>query len=572
MIANPLTSWIDAPAERQGIRFLRNGAWEWRAYAELAEFARRVAGGVVASGVRHDDRVLVVERSGPEFVAALYGVMLAGAIPCPVAPPHLFQSRVLYERHLDAISKAARPSMVIAAAGIVARLARDGQGTRIRTAAELASRGGECGGGPPASAALLQFTSGSSGRVKGVRVPVSALAANVAAISSWLEMADGDATASWLPVHHDMGLIGCLLTPVVQQRDVWLQEPADFIREPARYLACFSAPGAAMTAMPPFGLDYIARRISPEMLAGSDFSGWRALIIGAERIDIGVLDRFMALTGPFGFDRRALLPAYGLAEATLAVTGLPLREELATVSVAPQLVSLGQPVTPAGAVVQQVVGCGRAVHGVTVAVMDEAGQPLPDRYVGQIVVRGTSVAGEYVCGDASASLTEWRDGMLWTGDAGFLDGGQLFVIGRLGDAIKVRGRTVFAEDIESALAEAGVPRLCAAVLLGSSVRGATAVILLEQPRQEWTAAAAAAVRLMTPGVTAVILGVPRRSIRRTTSGKPRRRDMWAAYVAGDIEGTEVGLTPQCGALPESVSYDAATMSGGPHEHGRAAGD
>jgi acyl-CoA synthetase (AMP-forming)/AMP-acid ligase II len=301
-----------------------------------------------------------------------------------------------------------------------------------------------------------------------------------------------------------------------------------------------------MTAMPPFGLDYIVRRLSPELLAGSDFSGWRALIIGAERIDVDVLDRFMALTGPFGFDRRALLPAYGLAEATLAVTGLALREDLATVPVAPQLVSLGKPVTSTGPDVQQVVGCGRAVDGVTVAVFDEAGEPLPDRHVGQIVVRGTSVAEGYVSGEASTSLTEWRDGVLWTGDAGFMDDGQLFVIGRLGDAMKVRGRTVFAEDIESALVEAGVPRLRVAVLLGSSVRGATGVILLERPDDEWIAAAASTVQRITEGVSMVILDVPRRSIDRTTSGKPKRRDMWAAYVAGNIEGTEILAAPVAG--------------------------
>jgi acyl-CoA synthetase (AMP-forming)/AMP-acid ligase II len=539
---NPLTSWIDAPAARGGIRFWRNGDWEWWAYGELAGFARRIAGGIAASGVRHDDRVLVVERTGPEFVAVLYGVMLAGAIPCPVAPPHLFQNETLYARHLHAISEVARPSMVITAADLVERLTDSGDETQVRTAAELAS-GGECAARPSATAALLQFTSGSSGRVKGVRVPVSALAANVAAISTWLEMAEGDVTASWLPVHHDMGLIGCLLTPIAQQRDLWLLEPADFIRDPARYLACFSAPGAAMTAMPPFGLDYIVRRISPESLAGSDFSGWRALIIGAERIDIDVLDRFLALMGPFGFDRRALLPAYGLAEATLAVTGLALREELATVPVAPQLVSLGEPLTSTGPEVRQVVGCGRAVDGVTVAVFDEAGRPLPDRHVGQIVVRGASVAEGYVSGQGATGLTEWRDDMLWTGDAGFLDDGQLFVIGRLGDAMKVRGRTVFAEDIESGLVEAGVPRLRVAVLLGSSVRGATSVILLERPQDEWVAAAAATLRRITEGVPTVILDVPRRSIYRTTSGKPKRRDMWAAYVAGKIEGTEVRTAP-----------------------------
>jgi acyl-CoA synthetase (AMP-forming)/AMP-acid ligase II len=409
--------------------------------------------------------------------------------------------------------------------------------------AELAGSD-ESAPGVAASAALLQFTSGSSGRVKGVRVPVSALAANVAAISGWLEMAEGDATASWLPVHHDMGLTGCLLTPVVQQGDLYLLEPAEFIRDPARYVACFNAlsangAGAVMTAMPTFGLDYITRRLTPEALAGLDFSGWRALIVGAERIDIDVLDRFLALMGPFGFDRRALLPAYGLAEATLAVTGLALREEFTTVAVAPRLTSLGRPVTSTGEDLQQVVGCGRALDGVTVSIQDEEGHLLPDRHVGQIVVCGASVADGYVIGPAPTSSTGWHDGALWTGDAGFLDGGQLFVIGRLGDAMKVRGRTLFAEDIESALVEAGLPRLRVAVLLGSSARGAAGVVLLERPEPAWVDAAAVVLRRLTEGVPVVILDVGRRSIQRTTSGKPKRRVMWNAYIAGDLEGSEL---------------------------------
>jgi acyl-CoA synthetase (AMP-forming)/AMP-acid ligase II len=187
------------------------------------------------------------------------------------------------------------------------------------------------------------------------------------------------------------------------------------------------------------------------------------------------------------------------------------------------------------------------VDGVTVAVLDEAGNPLPDRHVGQIVVRGTSVAEGYVCGDGSTGLTHWRDGALWTGDAGFADSGQLFVIGRLGDALKVRGRTVFAEDIESALAEAGVPRLRAAVLLGSTAGGAVGVILLERPEHEWIAAAAATVRRITEGVPIVMLDVPRRSIHRTTSGKPKRRDMWGAYTAGTLQGTPIHPPPPTGA-------------------------
>ncbi|WP_433213815.1 AMP-binding protein [Microtetraspora malaysiensis] len=380
-----------------------------------------------------------------------------------------------------------------------------------------------------------------------MRVPVAALAANVAAISTWLEMDEGDATASWLPVHHDMGLIGCLFTPVSRQRDLWLLEPAEFIRDPASYLACFGEHGATMTAMPPFGLEYIVRRLSALPLTGMDFSRWRALIVGAERIDVDVLDRFTALLAPAGFDRRALLPAYGLAEATLAVTGLALREEPTSLRVVPQEVRLGSPVADGGDTGRPVVGCGRALDGVRVAVVDEDGVELPERHVGQIVVRGASLAEGYVrdgaatgrADDSPAGLTEWHEGALHTGDAGFLDGGQLFVIGRLGDAMKVRGRTLFAEDVESALVDAGVPRLRLTVLLGSSAGGATGVVLLERPTPEWAAAAEATLRRMTEHATTVVLDVPRRSIARTTSGKPKRREMWAAYVAGKLDAREI---------------------------------
>jgi acyl-CoA synthetase (AMP-forming)/AMP-acid ligase II len=541
---NPLTLWTGTPATNRGIRFWRTEGWRWWSYEDLAGLARRVAGGIAASGVQHDDRVLLVERTGPAFVASLFGTMLAGAIPCPVAPPYVFQNGGLYAAHLRAIGEVARPSLVITTADLVDRFSADGTGPQVRTADELAACG-ECAPGPRATAALLQFTSGSSGRVNGVRVPVDALTANLAAIRNWTEMSEGDATASWLPLHHDMGLIGCLLTPVVEQRDLWLQEPVDFVRDPTCYLACFSGPGAVMTAMPPFGLDYIASRVPPEALAGFDFSGWRALIIGAERIDVDVLDRFMALVGPFGFERRALLPAYGLAEATLAVTGLPLRDELTTVPVAPRLLSLGEPVTSTDREVQHVVGCGPALDGVAVAVVDEDGRELPDHHLGQIVVSGPSIAEGYAVEEKAVeeeatSLTEWRDSRLWTGDAGFLVDGQLFVIGRIGDAMKVRGRTVFAEDIEAALVAAGLPRLRTAVLLGSSPRGSTAVVLLEQPEEDWVGTATAAVQRVAEHIASVFLDVPRRSIRRTTSGKPKRREMWAAYVAGELEGTELG--------------------------------
>jgi acyl-CoA synthetase (AMP-forming)/AMP-acid ligase II len=399
---------------------------------------------------------------------------------------------------------------------------------------------------PAATSALLQFTSGSSGQARGVRVPFDALAANIAAIRRWLAMTEDDPTASWLPLHHDMGLIGCLITPVVNQSDLWLLEPERFVRNPVRYVQCFDAPGARLTAIPPFGLDYITRRISPHTLEGLDFSEWRAVIVGSERIDPAVLRRFTDLVAPFGFDRRALLPAYGLAEATLAVSGLALNDEVTTVAVHSTALAVGECITSrddseAGDDVQQVVGCGTALAGLTIDIVDDAGTALPDGHLGQIVVRGTSIAAEREEYEGSDSLTRWHDGALHTGDAGFTIDGQLFVIGRLGDSMKIRGRTIFAEDIEAALVAAGVPRTRLAVLLGASPRGATAVVLIEQAEGSWLNTAQAVLRRTTEGAAGLVVDVPRKSIQRTTSGKPKRRPMWQAFAEGRIAGAGVDV-------------------------------
>ena len=552
MATIPLLAWLDEPHPGHGVRFAADDGWEAWSYPELAAFAGRVAHGLLRAGVGTGDRVLIVHRSGPEFAATLFGVMAAGAVPCPVAPPLLFHDAQRYATHVQAVAHAAGPVAAVTLPELrepfLALLADSG--IRVTTVDDLVSGIEDTAGLPPAKraeTALVQFTSGSSGTVRGVAVPFASLEANVAAIRAWLAMTPEDPTASWLPIHHDMGLIGCLLTPVVNQSDLYLLGPEWFIRDPARYLRCFdrgpSAPGARLTALPNFGLEHITRRVKPEALAGLDLSEWRAVIVGAERVDAAVLDRFAALLEPCGFDRRALLPAYGIAEATLAVTGLALDVEFGTAAVDARTLAVGSSVAPSlggsGDSLQQVVGCGRPLTGVEVEVVDDEGVPLPEDRLGEIVVRGTSLTAGYVAAAGTGSPTRFEDGALYTGDAGFLRDGQLYVIGRLGDSVKVRGRTVFAEDVEAALVAEGIPRTRLAVLLGASAQGATAVVVIEQGEPEWLAGARKVVRRVAEGSAGVVLDVPRRTIQRTTSGKPRRRVMWRAYVDGELPGAVV---------------------------------
>jgi acyl-CoA synthetase (AMP-forming)/AMP-acid ligase II len=538
MARRPLLAWTEEPDHRRGIHFAaHDDAWDHWSYATLAAHARRVAAGMTAAGVGRNGRVAVVLRSGPGFVATLFGTMLAGATPCPVAPPLLFQDRDRYDAHVRAVLATARPSLVVTGDDLVDHLTRLTPAA-VATVDDLVARAGsgDAPDRPPAELALLQFTSGSSGTPRGVRVPFGALEANVAAIRRWLAMGPDDPTASWLPVHHDMGLIGCLVTPVVNGSDLWLLGPERFVRNPLRYLRCFGSAGARLSAMPGFGLDHVTRRVPPAALDGLDFGGWRALILGAERIDPAALARFAALLAPHGFRPSAFRPAYGLAEATLAVTGLPLGETYTSTPVDSAAVAVGACVTAAPG--PPVVGCGPPLAGVHVHIVGEDGTTLPEGHVGEIVVTAPSVAAGYEDGGGtSTSTTAIADGTLHTGDAGFLHGGQLHVLGRLGDAMKVRGRALFAEDVEAALVETGLRRDRVAVLLGTTPAGVpTAVAAIEQADDAACAAAAAVLRRLAEGAVPVVLGLPRRTIPRTTSGKPRRRPLWRAYAEGRLAG------------------------------------
>ncbi|MFC4014164.1 AMP-binding protein [Nonomuraea purpurea] len=540
-----LLDWITDPDPARGIDFARGDGWDHWPYDRLATLAGGVAAGLRARGVRRGQVVSIVQGAGPHFVGTLFGAMLAGAAASPIAPPMTFQDRELYRAHVSGLVRTARPALVVADAGLVERIAEIvGDVPVLPTEEVIAAGEGAPAIRDPGELALLQFTSGSSGHARGVLVPYGALAANVAAIRSWLRMTRDDATATWLPVHHDMGLIGCLITPVVNGSDLRQMPPEEFIRDPARFLRCFDAGGAVLTSMPNFGLGYLARRVRPQALDGLDLSRLRAVIVGAERVDDQVLKRFCRLLEPCGFKRRAVLPAYGLAEGTLAVTGLGLDDAWTTLHVQTSQLRLGgraeKPAEPAGPgdARQPVIGCGTPMAGVSVTVQDEDGEALDDGVVGEIVVSGESVARGYVTGQ-SGSSTSIEDGRLRTGDIGFLHEGQLYVLGRLGDSLKLRGRSLFAEDLELTMHHAGVPPHRMAALLGHRSGAATVVAVFEQAQQGWVESALELLPRHAEGAEVVLVSVPRGSIARTSSGKPKRRQLWQAFVNDRLQGTVI---------------------------------
>lgn len=550
-----MLDWLRAPDGTRGIRFAEPGdEWTFVGYDELAHQARQFAFVLEQRGVGVGDTVVLLHPSRQWFGAALFAAVIIGATPIPVAPPTAFQDAPLFETHLANIVRISSPRAVVTTEALAPMVVRCGAGhdTVLTTTPSDDGSMLPVPASPPGELALLQFTSGSSGMPRGVEVSIANLESNVDAIRRWLAMTRADPTASWLPLYHDMGLIGCFLTPIINGSDLWSMLPEDFIRSPTRWLRCFGVHGCRLTAAPTFGLAYVLRRVRPDMLEGLEFSRWRALIVGAERVDPEVLDGFSELLAPAGFDPRALLPAYGLAESTLAVTGSRLDEVVHRRSVGRRSLVFGSAVGTLGADAaadeRALVGCGRPLGRAGVEIVDEAGEIVGPGILGEIVVTGPSVARGYVPGSRASASTSFDGGRLHTGDAGFLDDGELYVIGRVGDSLKIRGVSLFAEDVEAALAlESGVPADRLAVLLGVLDGRETVAVLVESgPKTSLQPIIDTATRLAA-GARLLVLSCSRGEIARTSSGKPRRQPMWLQLLEG---GT--GLPVEFDSHPPAV--------------------
>jgi acyl-CoA synthetase (AMP-forming)/AMP-acid ligase II len=529
-----LLRWFDEAPDDRALWFgdQQGDDWTRYTYAELAALVRRGAGQLRAAGVRRGDAVVVAGAASPAFVGHLFGALVIGATPSPVAPPSAFQDPDAYVDHVARIAGLVRAKVLAVTTGPsdVTLAAAAKVGCEVLDGVPLDAPYHDGPAEPPAIA-LVQFSSGSTGRPRGVRVPLAALETNLAGIADWVSYTPRDKWASWLPMHHDMGLIGGLLLPMSRVTDAWFMLPEQFVRSPLRWLRCFRPGWATKATTPTFGLAHVLRRVRPRELDGLDFSGWRTLIVGAERVEEKVLADFADLLAPHGFDRGALLPAYGLAEATLAVSGRrhgqPMRAlHLDARSLAPgRTVRLATPDAPTSAV----VACGTPLRQVTVRIVDEAGTPVEDGVLGEIEVSGPSLADGYLTEEGAKPF----GGVLRTGDAGFRQDGYVFVIGRLGDSVKQFGRWLFAEDVERAAAAVSPRPRQTLALLGALDGTSTAVVVVEGALGDCAADIGRAVARHLVDGRVVVATVPAGWIRRTTSGKPMRRAMWRKVADGD---------------------------------------
>jgi acyl-CoA synthetase (AMP-forming)/AMP-acid ligase II len=540
-----LARWAAERAARPALLFLEQGEHAGGSL-DFATLHRRAAGIGAALAARGTNGrpVLVLARHPLHFAAAVLGCLAAGAVavPCSAGTRGRGLDRVA------AIAADCAPAAVLVdqgAADIPVRLGgADIPVLRIEDC-DGAALARPVRGGADAPA-LLQYTSGSTAAPKGVVVTARNLAANLAMLEAAFAVDADSVYLTWLPLFHDMGLIGNLLAALWAGVPCILMSPLAFYQKPQRWLAAIGRYGATISGGPNFAYDLCLRRRGAMALGGVDLGRWRLAFCGAEPVRARTMRGFAAAFAAVGFDARALYPCYGLAEATVFVTGSRPGGGIRT---APDR---------GGA---EIVGCGRAPPGAEVAIVDpETRRVVPDGTIGEVWVRGDHVAAGYWdrpdLTDATFRARPAPDDgrrFLRTGDLGWLDEGELYLKSRLKDLIIWQGGNIHPEDIEATCAQAHPAFAGAGAAFAVEAADSEAVVVVQElaPAPGRTVDAAAALHALTAAVAAAhgvylsdALLVPPGTMPRTTSGKVQRGACRALYAAGALSASAVaGLQP-----------------------------
>lgn len=449
-------------------------------YAELDLRARAVAAAIVEASQGSSRPALLLYEPGMDYLAGLFGCFYAGVPAVPAFPPGATRLPRTMSRLLSIVEDA-DAGLVLTTAKMApdlrewlesVELAVGGARPRV-LATDADDEGGGIGegGADPKlyasadSIAVLQYTSGSTSMPRGVKLTHAQLKANCAMIAQAFQLHDGSSGAFWLPPYHDMGLIGGILSPVAAGVPTTFMAPTTFLRRPMSWLRMVSRYRATVTGGPNFAFDLALRRLSEADLEDLDLSALELTFTGAEPVRADTLERFVERFAPYGFRAESVFPCYGLAEATLYVTGGKVLGGWRTVSVARdalELDAVARPVAP-DEPVRRLVGCGAPSVGTELLIVEpESCEQLDPGAVGEIWVASPSVADGYwrrpdeTADTFDAHTADGRGPYLRTGDLGFVDDDELFVVGRMKDLIVLNGRNYHPVDIEQ-VCEAAVP-------------------------------------------------------------------------------------------------------------------
>ena len=545
---------LDGAGER-GFVFVRpDGTERLIPFAELSDRAQRRAADLHARGLKKGDRLAIVVPDPDEFVLSFLGAIMGGIVPVPIYPQLSFKNVASYHDTVAHIANASGASMLLTTDAtkpyvepVLPRVESLRAGRGVVTVDEL----GQAENGKievsidPEDLAFLQFTSGSTSRPKGVTVTHRNLAWNSESfmIHGLKKDSSFDKGVTWLPLFHDMGLIGFVIGPLFTNIPVVFMPTASFVRNPRIWLDKIHQHRGTITYAPNFAYALVSKRVKEKDVASLDLSCLRRTGCGAEPIQSKTLLAFAEKLRPAKFDPRSFLPSYGMAEATLAITFVPADSGVRSDTVEKAGLEQGEANPSAeGAPAQDLVNCGSAFPEHEIAVVDEQGNRLSERKVGQIITRGPSVShGYYLEPELTReSFKAGPDGHTWlyTGDLGYLVAGEVFICGRLKDMIIVRGRNFYPSDLEWVVSELPGVRRGNVVAFSSDIDGDEQLVIAAEGMSAEAAnlQAAIAQRInadfsLTPHE---VLIVPQGTLPRTSSGKPQRRKTRQMYLDGTL--------------------------------------
>lgn len=549
-LAAALEKIPDAPDS--WMRFIGFGAEEhFFTYRQLYAEARRRAAHLTNYGLRKGDRLVLMTNEAHEFVMSFLGCVMVGIIPAPISPPMMAKGSETLAPAAARIVEDAQASVLLtteASKPFAEQILEKTSGqTRLLTM-ETAFAESAPPFDPPQiesdDICFLQYTSGSTTLPRGVMVSHGNLMANMRGFMGQRGMYPGpeDVGVSWLPLYHDMGLIGFILGPLVYIGPTVVLATSSFARDPRLWLKTLHKYRGTITYAPNFAYAQVVKRLRDSDLENLDLSCVRIAGCGAEPIQAATLRSFAERLAPTGFRAEAFLPSYGMAESTLAITlhkpGAPIRTELINA----EELKLGKAVPASNGNGREFVSCGFPLPDHRLAIVNEYGEPRPDREVGEIVFCGPSVTQGYFQ-NPDATAATWRDGWLHTGDLGYLADGELFVCGRSKELIIIRGANYYPQDIEWAVRDVpGIKRgnvVAFSITVNiNDVTDERLVIIAEADAREDAEALRQAIRVKIMESVGLeifrVALVPGGTLQRTTSGKLQRRKMKQLFEQGEL--------------------------------------
>lgn len=531
-------------------------------YSELQQEAKKLAKRLIGLQLERGSRVAIIAETHPDFPRFFFACQYAGYTPVPLPASIHLGGHKAYVEQLRGLLIKSQASVAVSPVEFLPYLQEATADLNLKLVAspqdfdDLEEQPVELHPLQSDETAYLQYTSGSTRFPRGVMVSGAAVMHNLAGITrDGLKVQSGDRCVSWLPYYHDMGLVGFVLAPLAAQLSVDYLATRDFAMRPRLWLSLMSDNKGTISFGPPFGYELCARRIRLDDKEVFDLSAWRIAGVGAETIRIEILDAFAERLASFGFNRKAFVASYGMAECSLAVSFAPLNHGAVVDEVDAELLSEQQQALPVKDLLENrrckaLVNCGRPLPGHEIIVRDELGQELPDRKCGTIYVRGPSVmCGYFGDPDATARVLS-KDGWLNTGDIGYLYGGNLVITGREKDMIIINGRNFWPQDLEFHAEQQPEirPGDASAISVPAEDGSETAVMVVqyretdENKRQEMTDRLARIIREEV-GINCIIELVSAHTLPRTSSGKLSRAGTQRDYLKRQQEKCQQAAEP-----------------------------